>query len=341
MLTIATVFKMFGLNSYNEGKQTITIGGQEFELYYSYDERENEDFHKLSQKGKEVYIADKSCRNPVWMEEDAQRLLNFLTSIATPTPIKKEEPEMKLLALKTLNANQTVLTIKYKDTVFTVSNFKGKLGTKMKKYFGTQTQIRNIARNRKGHFVSIKGLEDQILEMISYTAAKPVIIKEPVNQTQVKEVTTMKSNTTNLEFNSNVSNNEVKKVLTSMGINLADVNLTQLKSMNSKANATSIILSAICTTLDSNAVLDPTGFINTYIKDVKASGGYTSECLIGTLKNLWKHVATDLHSTPEMHKIIKELVIKTHAHLILNTHQTIKELQTSMNLIAISLVAPQ
>lgn len=242
---------------------------------------------------------------------------------------------MKLLSLKTVNATQTILTISFKGAVFTVSNFKGVLGTKMKKYFGTQVQIRPVARNRKGHFVSIKGLESQILNLISYTAAKPVVTVE-TNE----EMNTMNTEV-KIELGTNVSNNQVKKVLADLGVDSSAVNLQFLKTMNSKVDALEIILESITSIVQPfNVEVDILGMIEHLAEDLAYSGNYSGENIVTLLRASWVKNAKDLHASPVMHGAIKAWIIEAALELKDMNFCKLKELKSILFSLGIKHLQP-
>ena len=249
---------------------------------------------------------------------------------------------MKLLSLKTVNATQTILTISFKGAVFTVSNFKGVLGTKMKKYFGTQDQIRPIARNRKGHFVSIKGLESQILNLISYSAAKPVVIVETNEEVNIMNtgVNTMKTEV-NIELGTNVSNNQVKKVLADLGVDSSAVNLQFLKTMNSKVDALEIILESITSIVQPfNVEVDILGMIEHLAEDLAYSGNYSGENIVTLLRASWVKNAKDLHASPVMHGAIKAWIIEAALELKDMNFCKLKELKSILFSLGIKHLQP-
>ena len=241
---------------------------------------------------------------------------------------------MKLLSLKTVNATQTILTISFKGAVFTVSYFKGVLGTKMKKYFGTQVQIRPVARNRKGHFVSIKGLESQILNLISYLAAKPVIIETE------EEVKNMKTEV-QLDLGTNVSNNQVKKILADLGVDSSTVNLQFLKTMNSKVDALEIILESITSIVQpSNLEVDILGIINNLCSTTSKIGNYSGEHIASLLIESWKDNAKDLHVSPLMHGAIKAWIIEAVGSVKATGFHKMKDLKITLFTLAIKHLQP-
>lgn len=319
MLTINTVLESFGVNvkTLKEGSQLIKIGNTTFTYFYSYDPADCEDFHRLTLNGKDVFFADKSCRHSLRMHEDALRLNKFLLQYGTSAT-----PVVNLVLEEILEG----FAFKGHKRIFLGESLEYRKSTSEHSLI---YQDKTLWSSSVITQESLEELEKTLKDLFHFIQPK-------------QEKPQMKAATPNFFSTTNVSNNKVKDFLHALHIDPETVDLSKLKAMNSHCNATTIILSSISSAINSDAIIDLSGVIELLVSRVKSYGlGYSKESFIVVLRGIWSDIAKDLHSTPEMHKIIKEFIVLAHKYLNTQEYHKIKDTKSELNVIAIKLLAPQ
>lgn len=296
LLTINTVLESYGVDikKLREGNQTIRVGNTTFLYFYSYDPADNEDFHRFNLNGKDVFFADKSCRHPQRMHEDALRLNKFLSQYHIPA---ETVPFLTLEGILEGFAFDT-------DNKRTLMNHFLEFRTGFNRVSGKQGYML-LCNNTKSWYS--ENLTQESLVLLEKVL---IMIFQAAQQTnQPQEAKPMKD--TKLKLNTNVSNNQVKAYLTSVGIQPDTVPYAMiiLRPMQSKQLALEVILQAVESATVSDSVTSPMAVITDLISRIKESGNYEVAAITEVLRSLWKEYAPLLHSTPLFHATLKSCIV--------------------------------